>query len=131
MAATNARGEFSRDMKTGDYVVGTDGKPTLDTSLAPAIRCRLRCHRKKWLHSPDALYGSDFFTYNRRKSVTFSDALGENIASKAIQPMVNDGRADNLVIATQSTNRGGVALAITLTDKQQNQPLTVSVPVGS
>lgn len=131
MAATSAQGEFSRDMTSGDYAVGDDGKPLLDTSLAPALRCRLRCHRKKWLYAPDANFGSDFFTYNRRKSTTFSDALAENIANKAIQPMVQDGRADNVTVLTESAQRGGVALSITLTDKQLNQPVTVTLPAGS
>jgi phage gp46-like protein len=130
MASTIDQGEFSRDMATGDYVVGTDGKPVLDTSLAPPLRVRLRCHRTKWLYAPNSQYGSDFFKYNRRKSTVFIDSLGQNIAKKAIQPMIDDGRADNVDVSTQSTRRGGVALGIALTDTQQNKPVAVTVPIG-
>jgi phage gp46-like protein len=117
-------------MATGDYVMKADNSPSVSTSLAAPTRCRLRCHRKGWLYAPNTNFGSDFFKYLRRKSVVFSDALAENIATKALQPVVDDGRADNLDVLTQKTQRGGVALGITLTDTQQNQPVAVTVPVG-
>lgn len=125
--------EFARDQATGDYVMGTGinaGKPAIDTSLAPPTRTRLRAHRGKWMHAPDDKWGSDFYTYNRRKSTDFSDGLGESIANKALQPMVDDGRIDNLEAATQFTQRGGVAVKVTLLDRQQQQTYDVATQVG-
>lgn len=125
--------EFARDEATGDYVMqeGADaGKPLMDSTLAPPIRTRLRAHRGEWMHAPNKKFGSDFHTYRRRKSVEFSDGLAESISIKAIQPLVDDHRADNLEATTQFTQRGGVAVKVTLLDRQKQQTYDVTTPVG-
>lgn len=121
--------ERDRDQTSGDYLNGTDGKPTLTDSLGPACRTRLRGHRKKWMYAPDDTWGSDFYAYNRKQSIQFRDALGESIARKALKPLQDSGRIDNLDVQTQSSQRGGTALGLTFFDrrKQVSAPLTVPI----
>ncbi len=125
--------EFARDESTGDYVMQTGanaGKPLIDNTLGPPARTLLRAHRGQWMHAPDNKWGSDFYLYKRRKSVDFSDGLADNIALRALQCMVDDGRADNLDATTQFTQRGGVAVKVTLLDRQLQQEYPVVTKVG-
>jgi phage gp46-like protein len=126
--------EFARDETTGDYVMQTGanaGKPAIDTTLAAPTRTRLRARRGGWMHAPNDQWGSDFHSYRKRKSTDFKDGLGESIALKALQPLVDDGRADNLEAETQFTQRGGVAIKVTLLDRQQQQTYDVKTQVGT
>ena len=121
--------ERARDMGTGDYTV-TDGKPDLTDSLAPACRARVRGHRTRWLYKPDDDWGSDLYSYRKKKSVDFRDGLGESIVLKALQPLEEDLRADNIEVETQFSKRGGVAFAVNLLDLQRREELPVTIPVG-
>src|SRR6185369_16063681 len=123
--------EFKRDESTGDYVVDDAGKPVMDSTLRGPARTLLRAHRGGWMHAPDAEWGSDFHTYNRRRSVEFSDGLGESIALKALKRFVTSGRADNLETTTQFAQRGGVAIKVTFLDRQQQQEYCVTTKVGT
>ena len=124
-------GEFARDMTTGDYVVDASGAPVLDTSLAPPMFSRLRGHRNGWMYAPDKTWGSDFWQYNRRQSIKFTDTLGQSLATAAIQPMVDDGRADQLVVTTTASQRSGVQYQISVLDIELNTPVAVNTPVGT
>lgn len=123
--------EFARDETTGDYVIDADGRPVLDSTLAPPTRTRILAHRGRWLHAPNSEWGSDFYRYKRKKSVDFRDGLGESIVSKALAPIAADGRADNIEVETQFTKRGGVAYAVTLLDRQKQDEYTITTPVGA
>lgn len=122
--------EWQRDQSTGDYVQDANGRPVMDSTLAAPVRTRLRAHRQHWLHAPDDQWGSDFYSYLRKKSVNLKDGLGESIATRALDPLVQDGRADNLEVDTQFTQRGGVAFSTTLLDRQRQEEYTVVTPVG-
>ncbi len=123
--------ERARDMVTGDYVIDeSTGKPVMTDSLAPACRARIRGHRKRWLHAPDDQWGSDLYSYLRKKSVDFRDGLGESIVTKSLEPLANDGRIDNLEVSTQQTQRGGVAFGVTFLDRQKRESYPVTIPVG-
>jgi phage gp46-like protein len=122
--------EFDRDQTTGDYIEDAQGRPQMTTSLGPAVRARLRAHRTQWLHAPDDQWGSDFYRYRKRRSVDFSDSLGESIAQKALEPLEKDGRIDNLEVVTQFTQRGGVAFAASFLDRQKQQGDSVTTPIG-
>lgn len=125
--------EFQRDESTGDYVMQTGvnaGKPAIDSTLRSPARTLLRCHRGEWLHAPDVEYGSDFHRYKKRKSVEFSDGLAETIALKALKRLQTSGRADNLEAVTQFTQRGGVAVKVSMLDRQQQQEYSVTTPIG-
>ena len=121
--------ERDRDQATGDYVNGTDGKPTMTSGLGPACRTRLRGHRKGWMYAPDDTWGSDFYLYNRKQSVQFRDQLGESIARKALKPLEDNGRIDNLDVETEFSQRGGTALALTFFDRQKQVSAPLSVPI--
>lgn len=121
--------EPERDMATGDYVVDDNGKMKMTTGLAPAIRARLRGHNKKWLHAPDDKWGSAYHRYNRRRSTQFSDGMAESIGERALQPMIDDGRMDDLQVVTSATNRGGVGLDIDYRDNLQSENYPVTVPI--
>lgn len=126
-----ATAEWARDMATGDYVM-RNGAPAHDASLAPPVRLRLRAPRKGWLYAPDSQYGSDFYLYRRRRSVDFRDQLAENLASQALEPMVTDGRIGTVEVDTSETKRGGLALTIRITDRQElEQDPIVVTPVGT
>ncbi len=122
--------ERDRDMATGDYKMDAAGKPILTESLAPACRARVRGHRTKWMHAPDSEWGSDMYTYLKRKSVDFKDGLGESIVSRALQPLQDDGRIDNLEVQTTAAQRGGVAFGVKFLDRQKREELPVTIPVG-
>ncbi len=125
--------ELKRDESTGDYVMQTGvnaGKPAEDDTLRGPCRTLLRCHRGEWMHAPDPEYGSDFHRYKKRKSVEYSDGLAETIALKALNRLVRSGRADNLEAVTEFTQRGGVAVKVSLLDRQQQQTYDVTTPVG-
>lgn len=122
--------EFARDQTTGDYVVDSDGRPVLDSTLGPPMRTRIVAHRTRWMYAPNSDWGSDMYRYKRRRSTDFSDGLGESIVAKALEPMQKDGRADNIEVETQFTKRGGVALKTTYFDRQKQEENTVITPVG-
>lgn len=122
--------EFDRDQATGDYIEDDSGRPQMTSNLGPAVRTLLRTHRKQWLYAPDSEYGSDFHLYKKRKSVDFTDGIGESIAGKALDRLGKDGRADNIEVATSLTQRGGVAFAITLLDRKKRDEYTVTTPIG-
>lgn len=123
--------ELDRDQTTGDYVQDeSTGKPTTTDGLGPAIRTRMRAHRGKWLYATDASFGSDFYAYKKKKSVDFRDGIGEAIAEKALEPLTKDGRADNIEIETQFSNRGGVAYSINLLDRKKRVEYRVTTPIG-
>ncbi len=122
--------ERDRDMGTGDYVLDASGKPVMTDSLGPACRARLRGHRQRWLYAPNDQWGSDMFSYVRRKSVDFRDGIGESIATMALKPMEDDGRIDNLEVVTQFAQRGGVALQVNFLDRQKREEYPVTIPVG-
>lgn len=123
--------ELDRDQATGDYVEDeSTGKPTTTEGLGPAIRTRIRAHRGRWMYAPNPEWGSDFYAYKKKKSIDFRDGLGESIATKALEPLVNDGRADNIEVETQFSNRGGVAYGVRLLDRKKRVEYTVTTPIG-
>lgn len=114
------------DPKTGDYLM-TNGAPVDDPSLIYPAYYRLKTERTKWLYAPDNLYGSDFYTVKKRFSVNDVNPLN-NLAKRALQPMLTDKRAKN-VSATFLTpaGRNDVELSVTIVDSQ-GKPQTLNLP---
>ncbi len=50
---------------------------------------------------------------------------------KLMQPLQQDGRIDNLEVVTQQSQRGGVAFGVNFLDRQKNEDVLVTVPVGA
>lgn len=102
------------DPATGDYLQ-EGGAPVETDSLRIPAYIRLKTSRTKWLYSPDTSYGSDFYTFKKRQSTRDASAL-EAVAERALQPIVDDGRAATIEISTLDTARHGVSLQATITE---------------
>lgn len=99
---------------TGDYVM-TNGSPTNDSSTKPAAYYRLRIGRTQWLYAPDTDYGSDFGLLRKRHTNEDSKIL-EGIAQRALQPLIDDGRAVAIDVATVQNGRNFAQLAVQITE---------------
>lgn len=119
------------DPKTGDYVM-TDGKPTeSDSPLYPAYY-RLTIARGRWLYAPDTQYGSDLGLQSKRSSSQSLNALS-NIASRALQPLLDDGRAISVDVALtqpQPTSRNQAALDIEIVNPEGVTETLSLPPIG-
>lgn len=116
------------DPKTGDYIV-ENGKPVIDSGLTTAAFIRLKTHRTQWLYAPDNQYGSDFYLVKKRH--TNSDAkLLETIANRALQPIIDDGRAADVTNNTDFLSDSASQMKTTIIDAEgNNESLTVK-PIG-
>ncbi len=112
------------DPATGDYVT-SQGAPVNTSSLTNPAYIRLKTKRNQWLYAPDSTYGSDFYLIKKRPSVNNNSAL-ETIAAKALQPMVNDGRASKISVTTTVTSRHAVGMEIKVLDARGNALPTIS-----
>ena len=99
---------------TGDYVM-KNGQPEQTNSLNVPAYFRLKVKRKKWLYAPDTKYGSDFYTIQKRPSDSANQRF-ENTAVKALQPIVDDGRAIQVEATVTQNVRSGTALDTTIID---------------
>lgn len=113
------------DPASGDYLQ-ENGQPVNTESLKLPAYYRLKTKRKMWMYAPDDKYGSDFFKIQKR-STTQNNSKLETIASRALQPLVDSGRASNIVVTTTQTSRQGVAMECDITDAQ-GQVQTVTFP---
>lgn len=102
------------DPKTGDYVL-ENGRPQETNSLKVAAYFRLKIKRKKWLYAPDDKYGADFYTIQKRPADNANQRF-ENTAVKALQPLVDDGRALQIEATVTQNVRSGTALETTIID---------------
>lgn len=93
---------------TKDYVV-TNGKPEeTDTILIPAY-IRLKVQRKKWLYAPDDDYGSDFYELKNKQSNRMPSMV-ENVAARALQPLIDDNRARSITVDFAQSSRHSIGL---------------------
>lgn len=102
---------------TGDYVMDATGKPVVNSDLKTPAYFRLSVNRTSWMYAPDANYGSDF--YLLRKKQTPKDATSvEAIANRALQPMIDDGRASSVTATLLAQDRGSAAMGVLIIDAQ-------------
>jgi phage gp46-like protein len=115
------------DPTTGDYQV-SGGNPVRDESLQFPAYVRLKTQRGSWLYAPDVDYGSDLYLI--RKQTKATPALVENVSERALQPLLDDGRASEISVQHTGSARFGETLDANLTDRNgQTQSLSLS-PVG-
>lgn len=114
--------------ETGDYIV-KDGVPINSGSVAQAAYFRLKVKRTTWLYAPDDAYGSDLYLIKKRPTTGRTSNL-ESIAERALQPLIDDGRAlsaDVTINTDITTKRSNAILDIALVDAEQ-KPLNLSLP---
>jgi phage gp46-like protein len=125
--------QWDRDPATGDYILASDGTPQQTDSLEVPAYHRLKTHRTQWMYAPDPDYGSDFYQVQKRNSAV-NGGLLENIADKALQPMIDDGRAAS-VVTTNTTapgdDRSSSSLDIAIVDRQSQQTNFTFTPLGT
>lgn len=98
------------DEKTGDYLQ-VNGSPIETDSLRIPAYIRLKVKRTQWLYAPDTDYGSDLYRIQKRQTNRDTSAI-ENIAGKALQPILNDGRAQRVDIDFQAVARHAVGIKV-------------------
>lgn len=102
------------DPKLRDYVL-VNGRPKTTNSLLVPSYFRLAIKRTKWMYAPDAKYGSDFYTIQKRPASNANQRF-ENTAIKALQPIVDNGRALSISATITDNTRNGTALDVTVVD---------------
>lgn len=100
---------------TGDWKI-ENGDPVPSTNLDVPIFIRLRAARKQWLYAPDTQYGSDYYLARKHNTTTRASAA-LNIASAALKPLVDEGRALTIDFENTSMTRFSETLLITYRDK--------------
>lgn len=100
------------DPATGDYVM-QNGAPVLSADLTYPAYYRCKIPRKKWLYAPDSNYGSDFAT--QYKQISSNTSVLEAIATRAMQPIIDDGRAAAISVTTLQRSRTGTQLQTDIT----------------
>ncbi len=86
--------------------------------------------RKLWLYAPDDKYGSDLYLIKKRRTDTSGNSLVENTAARALQPIIDDGRASEISVDTTQASRNGVGLDIELIDAEGSSEQFVLDPIG-
>ena len=102
------------DPKTGDYVMN-GGSPIETSSLQVPAYIRLKTRRSNWLYAPDSDYGSDYYLLRKRQGVLDASTV-ETIGERALQPIVDDGRASEITVQTSQTARHGIAMETKIVD---------------
>lgn len=98
------------DPDTGDYVM-EGGSPVIDNTLKTPAYIRLKAHRNGWLYAPNSTYGSDFYREQRKHTLNTPEAM-RNIALRALQPLIDEGRADEITVTAESNGRYAVILNV-------------------
>jgi phage gp46-like protein len=108
--------QWAIDPTRRDYEM-TGGAPRETASLTVPAYYRLSAKRRTWMYAPDETWGSDF--HLEKKRATNQDASRqETIAARALQPMIDDGRASEIEVNAAEKTRHGLSLAIRITDGQ-------------
>lgn len=118
---------WSIDPQKKDYILN-HGAPVNTDSLTIPSYIRLSVKRTQWMYAPDVNYGSDYYLVQKRRSTQDSSQF-ENIAAKALQPIVDDGRSSGISVTTQVLSRGGIGMQVTVTDARGQFETPVIIPI--
>jgi phage gp46-like protein len=91
-----------------------NGRPVEDGTLNTPAYIRLKTERTRWMYAPDAQFGADFYLFHRRHLLPNDNAMIA-VAQRALQPLIDDGRASAVQVAEQATAREAFELAINIT----------------
>jgi phage gp46-like protein len=119
---------WDRDPASGDYVM-TDGAPAQTDSLTIPAYIRVKSQRKKWLYAPNDRWGSDFGTVKKNRA-SASPGIIESIGARAVQPLVDDGRADGVTVEAVTRTRYGLGVKINILTASGQQEEITFLPIG-
>jgi len=114
--------------RTGDYDIA-NGDPQRDESLQFPAYLRLRVTQGEWLYAPDDTYGSNF--RNVRKRTTNVTRILTDVCTQALNPLLEDLRANDIVVESVSSGRNSEELEITIRENNGEVSSFVFEPVGS
>lgn len=104
--------------QTGDYLADVDrpGEWARDPAngLMNAAYLRLMTPLGSWFG--DAALGSRLLELAREKDLARVERLAQQYATTALQPLLDDGRAQSVTVRTMRPGNGRLALAIELVD---------------
>jgi phage gp46-like protein len=110
----------------GDYI-SENGKPVQDDTLLTSAYIRLKTQRGRWMYAPDGEYGSEFYQSHRRvRTVVEIEEMGR----KALQPMIDDKRAQSVTVEADDVARGGVSLSTKIVDDRGRPQILKFNPIG-
>lgn len=108
----------------GDYIM-TNGAPVDDPNLIYPAYYRLKIRRQQWLYAPNSTYGSDFYKLQRNYTTKPNTSI-ETIGARALQPIVDDGRATSIAVTVTGVSRSGIQLQTNITSGN-SQPSTLTL----
>jgi phage gp46-like protein len=111
-----------------DYVV-ENGRPVEDVSLLTPAYFRLRTKRKTWMYAPDDRYGSDYHLIKKNLTASNNGRLA-GVGERALQPLLDDGRADEIQVDLTQQSRHGAGIEFKITDAEGETEQFTFNPVG-
>lgn len=117
------------DPANGDYLMGTNGAPQDTDDLKEPAYIRLKVKRNLWLYAPNNQYGSDFHLQKKRKS-TQDASFYETLAERALQPIVDDGRAQSITVTALVSTRNGIGMQTDIVDARGKEEKIVVNSLG-
>lgn len=114
--------------RTGDYNI-ENGDPQRDETLQFPAYLRLRLQRGSWLYAPDDTYGSTFS--NVRKRTKNVQKLLIDVSENALQPLIDDQRAEAIQVESVGSGRNSEELEITIQENDGEVSSFVFETVGN
>lgn len=115
------------DPATGDYVI-VNGRPVEDDTLNTPAYIRLKAKRTKWLFAPDSTWGSDLYLFQKQHTPPDDQSLCA-AAQRALQPLIDAGRAIMVSAVNTASYRNASALTVTLVQTSGEPTSLVFNPV--
>lgn len=115
MAIANTFADTWLDPETGDYALsGAQTLPDPARGLANAVYIRLMTPLGGYWQ--DATLGSRLHELQREKDVPRISVLAKQYAEQALQPIIDDGRAQSIEVTPYQVHNGRLNLLIEVTD---------------
>lgn len=112
-----------------DYELDEFGNLKIDKGLGTPAFFRLRIPRNQWLYAPNTQYGSDFYLFQKNPTTGTGRAF-VNTGDRALQPLIDQGRADNINVELTERSRNGVGLEVDISQVRNDETETIFVPIG-
>jgi phage gp46-like protein len=103
------------DPTTGGYLL-EDGALTPDPARGLANAVYLRLMTPLGSYWADATLGSRLHELLRMKDLSRMSALAKAYAEQALQPLIDDGRAQAIAVTTEQRHDGWLRLRVAVTD---------------